>query len=103
MEFKSGSASDVSHRYLWGPHVDQLFADEQVTTTGSAENAIWTLGDNLGTTRDISERFRSTMPTRAPKSLAPVERSRSAAVCAFSEDFSLHSEAIRDYLDLKAC
>jgi hypothetical protein len=32
----SGDASDydLSHRYLWGPAVDQLLADEQVDLSG---------------------------------------------------------------------
>jgi RHS repeat-associated protein len=60
LEFKSGSASDVSHRYLWGPAVDELFADEQPTNTGSAGNILWGLGDNLGTLRDIADLSGST-------------------------------------------
>ncbi len=60
LEFKGSSASDVSHRYLWGPAVDQLFADEQPTSTGSAGNVLWSLGDNLGTIRDIADLSGST-------------------------------------------
>ena len=60
LEFKSGSASDVSHRYLWGIAVDQFFADEQPTSTGSAGNVLWGLGDNLGTLRDIADLSGST-------------------------------------------
>lgn len=60
LEFDAAAATDVSHRYLWGPQVDQLFADEQVTTTGSAGNALWALGDNLGTIRDIADLSGST-------------------------------------------
>lgn len=60
LEFKSSSANDVSHRYLWGPAVDQLFADEQPTSTGSAGNVLWALGDNLGTIRDIADLSGST-------------------------------------------
>ncbi len=50
----------MSHRYLWGPAVDQLFADEQPTSTGSAGNVLWALGDNLGTIRDIADLSGST-------------------------------------------
>ena len=40
--------SDLGHRYLWGPAVDQLLADENATT-----NVItWPLPDHLGTIRD---------------------------------------------------
>ena len=37
-------ASDLSHRYLWGPAVDQLLADEQLQ--GANPQTVWTLGDN---------------------------------------------------------
>jgi RHS repeat-associated protein len=48
-------AGDVSHRYLWNPQaVDQLFADEQVTTPGAAGNVVWPLIDNAGTVRDLA-------------------------------------------------
>jgi RHS repeat-associated protein len=60
LEFDGSSASDVSHRYLWGPVVDQLFADEQPTSTGSAGNVLWGLSDNLGTLRDIGDLSGST-------------------------------------------
>ncbi len=40
--------SDLGHRYLWGPAVDELLADENATT-----NVItWPLPDHLGTIRD---------------------------------------------------
>ena len=45
-------AADLSHRYVWQPNaVDQLMADEQVTTAGKV---VWTLGDNQGTIRDLA-------------------------------------------------
>jgi RHS repeat-associated protein len=52
---QSAAATDLSHRYLWGPAVDQLLADEQVsnglTQPGSV---VWTLGDNQNTIRDLA-------------------------------------------------
>jgi len=56
MQFdKAGSgnlaATDLSHRYLWGPAVDQLLADEQVS---NADLLVWTLGDNQNTIRDLA-------------------------------------------------
>ncbi len=40
--------SDLGHRYLWGPAVDELLADENAST-----NVItWPLPDHLGTIRD---------------------------------------------------
>ena len=48
LEFDGSEATDVSHRYLWGPEVDLLLADEQVTTTSSLGNVLWPLADHLG-------------------------------------------------------
>ena len=50
----SASASDLSHRYLWGPAVDQLLADERVESLGTAGDVVWPLTDNLGTVRDLA-------------------------------------------------
>ncbi len=55
LEFDGSEATDVSHRYLWGPEVDLLLADEQVTTTSSLGNVLWPLADHLGTIRDIGD------------------------------------------------
>jgi RHS repeat-associated protein len=44
-------ATELSHRYLWGPAVDQLLADEQLQ---GATRVIWPLGDRLNTLRDLS-------------------------------------------------
>jgi RHS repeat-associated protein len=45
------AAANLSHRYLWGPAVDQLMADEQVT---NADTVVWALTDNLNTVRDLA-------------------------------------------------
>ena len=45
------AASDLSHRYLWGPAVDQLMADEQVSNSGLV---VWALTDNENTVRDLA-------------------------------------------------
>jgi RHS repeat-associated protein len=42
------------HRYLWGPAVDQLLAEEGVKYQGS-EGTLWQLTDNLGSVRDLAE------------------------------------------------
>jgi RHS repeat-associated protein len=47
------TASDLSHRYLWGPAVDQILADE-VVDNGVTESVRWTLTDNLNTVSDIA-------------------------------------------------
>lgn len=47
----------LSHRYLWGPGVDMLLADEQVAWNSANEylegTTYWTLGDHLGSIRDV--------------------------------------------------
>jgi RHS repeat-associated protein len=55
------AATDLSHRYLWGPAVDQLLADEQLTpVTGGGYDltspgaTVWTLTDNENTVRDLA-------------------------------------------------
>ncbi|MCC7087507.1 MAG: RHS repeat-associated core domain-containing protein [Pirellulales bacterium] len=47
------SDSDLTHRYLWGPAVDQLLADEAVTSLASAGTVSWALGDHQNTVRDV--------------------------------------------------
>lgn len=47
--------SDLSHRYLWGPAVDQILADEAVADLSTAGDVLWPLADNLGTVRDLVE------------------------------------------------
>jgi len=55
---KTGSgdlaASDLSHRYLWGPAVDQILADEQVTSLETSGNVLYTLTDHQNTVRDLA-------------------------------------------------
>jgi RHS repeat-associated protein len=47
-------ASDLSHRYLWGPAIDQILANEQVDETlGTPERVLWGLSDHQGTIRDV--------------------------------------------------
>jgi RHS repeat-associated protein len=60
LEFhKSGTGDlapeDLAHRYLWGPAVDQLLADEQVDWTDSDADGevLWALTDHLGSVRDV--------------------------------------------------
>jgi RHS repeat-associated protein len=49
-----GAAADLSDRYVSGPAVDQVLADEQVTNLQTAGNVVWPLADNLGTIRDLA-------------------------------------------------
>jgi len=54
LQFERSIASSLSHRYLWGPTVDQLLADEKVTSLASAGAAQYPLGDHLGTLRALA-------------------------------------------------
>jgi RHS repeat-associated protein len=43
----------VTNRYLWGPAVDQILADEQLEPDGTT-TVLWTLTDHLNTVRDLA-------------------------------------------------
>ena len=60
------TASDLSDRFLWLPQaVDQLMADEKLSVASSGHGhdlaipgkVVWALADQLGTVRDLAERF----------------------------------------------
>jgi RHS repeat-associated protein len=53
MEFDGNNAGDLTHRYLHGPVIDQILADEEVTSLTQAGTMRWPLADNLGTVRDL--------------------------------------------------
>jgi RHS repeat-associated protein len=53
MEFDGNNAGDLTHRYLHGPVIDQILADEEVTSLNQAGTMRWPLADNLGTVRDL--------------------------------------------------
>jgi RHS repeat-associated protein len=48
------SSNDLSHRYLWGPGVDMLLADERVDwgDEDADGDVLWALADHLGSIRD---------------------------------------------------
>ena len=54
-EFRVLYPDDLSHRYLWGPAVDQLLADEHVDDIYDAENneTLWALTDRQGSITDM--------------------------------------------------
>ncbi|MCI0359338.1 MAG: hypothetical protein L0211_12740 [Planctomycetaceae bacterium] len=60
LDFDGPAASDLTHRYLWCEHIDQILASEDVTSLTSAGNVLWPLTDHVGTTRDIADRNEST-------------------------------------------
>ncbi|NLH74750.1 MAG: hypothetical protein GX456_17005, partial [Verrucomicrobia bacterium] len=48
------AASDLRWRYLWGPAVDRILAEEEVDG-GTDDLVQWTLTDHLNTVRDIAK------------------------------------------------
>ncbi len=54
MALRLDAAGEVTNRYLWGPQIDQLLVDEQISNGTSQEgDVLWALTDNLGTVRDL--------------------------------------------------
>jgi RHS repeat-associated protein len=45
---------DLTNRYLYGPAVDQILADEQLDSLTTPGEVLWPLTDNLGTVRDLA-------------------------------------------------
>ena len=54
MQFDGDAAADLTNRYLWAGAVDQILADEQVTTLSSAGDVYWPLTDHQGTVRQLA-------------------------------------------------
>ena len=55
------TSTSLSHRYLWGPVVDQLISDEQLVISdiggydqSTPGNVVWALTDNVNTVRDLA-------------------------------------------------
>jgi RHS repeat-associated protein len=48
LTFDGDQAADLTHRYLHGPTIDQILADED-----AGNDILWPLTDNLGTVRDL--------------------------------------------------
>jgi hypothetical protein len=63
LQFDGDAASDLTHRYFWGAAVDQLLADEQVSSLSSAGSILWPLADQVGTIRDLATHNDSTDAT----------------------------------------
>jgi len=56
-------ANVLANRYLHGPVIDQILADERVSSLSSASDVLWPLVDNLGTVRDLAEHDSGTGDT----------------------------------------
>ncbi|MBI2481395.1 MAG: hypothetical protein HYV60_22980 [Planctomycetia bacterium] len=48
------ASGDLTHRYLHGPSVDQILADETIDLAGT-NDILWPLSDNFGTVRDLAD------------------------------------------------
>ena len=48
------TAGNLANRYLHGPMVDRVLADEQLDSSGRTTEVIWPLADHLGTVRDLA-------------------------------------------------
>jgi len=46
-------AGNLTHRYLYGPDMDQVMADEQFQLPGQPGSILWPLTDQQGTVRDL--------------------------------------------------
>ncbi len=89
LQFDGASASNLAHRYLWSDQVDDLFADEQVTSLSSGGNTLWALSDHLGSIRDIADYNEATGVTTVAN-----HRTLSATGKIVSETtYCLHSRA----------
>jgi RHS repeat-associated protein len=62
LQFDGDTGADLSHRYLWGPAVDQLLADETVDD-GGAEDVLWPFTDWQGSVRHLATYNASTDTT----------------------------------------
>ncbi len=62
LQFDGATAADLSHRYLWGPLVDQLLADETVDD-GGTEDVLWAFTDWQGSVRHLASYDESTSVT----------------------------------------
>jgi RHS repeat-associated protein len=58
----AAESTELTTRYLWGPAVDQLLAQDHVASDGTSTTS-WTLTDHLGSVRDIVSYDASTDTT----------------------------------------
>ncbi len=56
-------SDDLTHRYLWGPTVDQILADEAVSSLATEGDVLWPLTDHLNTVRDLAQYDEATDTT----------------------------------------
>jgi RHS repeat-associated protein len=64
LQFGGSTASNLSHRFVWNPAaIDQLLADETVTSLSTAGTVLYPLADHLGTVQDLASHNSSTHAT----------------------------------------
>ena len=63
LRFNGSAASNLKDRYLWAPAVDQILADEQVSSLGAPGTLYWPLTDNLGSVRMLAHYVSQTDTT----------------------------------------
>jgi len=54
LRFDGSETGDLVDRYMWGPAVDYLLSDEQLTSPTTPGTVYWALTDNLNTVRDLA-------------------------------------------------
>jgi RHS repeat-associated protein len=60
MQLAFNGSGNLTDRFLWGPLVDQVLADEQVTSLGSAGSVNWIVNDGHGGPTDVWSASTST-------------------------------------------
>jgi RHS repeat-associated protein len=63
VQYDGSADTDLSHRYLWADGVDQLLADETVTSLTAPGTVQYPLGDQIGTLRDLATHNSTTHAT----------------------------------------
>jgi len=54
LRFDGSETGDLVDRYMWGPAVDYLLSDEQLTSPTTPGTVYWALTDHLNTVRDLA-------------------------------------------------
>jgi len=92
-------AADLTHRYLWGPRVDEILADEQISSPSTPGETLWTLTDYLGTVRDLAEYDEQTDQTTIANHRVydafgrPTSETKAAVDCVFGYTGNLFGKA----------
>ncbi len=72
---------DLTNRYLHGPAVDQILADEQLDSLTTPGDVHWPLSDNLGTVRDLAAYDDATGAKRRKGEKGEKDRHFFLAIC----------------------